>query len=134
MRIGAVAEKLGLTPSAIRYYERQGLIRRVGRVGAAREFDADTILTLRFLKLAQSAGFTLREVRRLLEYGFGETRPQADWQDFFEAKKRDIRHQIADLNAMSGLLDQFSDCACESLEDCMSRSDCLDAPSRRPVP
>jgi MerR family redox-sensitive transcriptional activator SoxR len=120
MRIGAVAEALGISSSAIRYYERQGLIQPIGRVSGRRELDKKTIVSLRFLKLAQAAGFSLNETRKLLEFGFGDRRPQDDWQSFIHQKQSDLRSQIDTLRGMVALLDKLESCRCSSIEDCMS--------------
>lgn len=120
MQISAVAEAVRMTPSAIRYYERKGFIRPVGRVAGRREFDEKSILTLRFLKLAQSAGFALRETKQLLDIGFGDTRPQAEWLALLSNKREALRQQAAEIRQMDVLLEQFETCRCPSLEDCMS--------------
>lgn len=119
MRIGAVAEALGIASSAIRYYERKGLIRPIGRVAGRRELDQQTILNLRFLKLAQSAGFTLAEVQQLLEFGFGDARQQDDWLAFLRSKRSAVKDQMEDLRRMDKMLRKFESCTCTSLNDCM---------------
>lgn len=128
MQIGAVAEALGLTTSAIRFYERKGLIRPVGRVAGRREFDAHGVATLRFLKLAQTAGFTLKEAQRLMEFGFGSERPLDDWGDFLKAKRQSVTQKAKELQRMDILLGQFEDCTCSSLEECMTNADCTTQP------
>lgn len=120
MKIGAAAEELGINSSTIRFYERKGLIRPIGRVSGRREVDEETLLTLRFLKLAKSAGFTLAEATQLLEIGFGEAREMDDWLGFLKDKRKAVRDQMADLKRMDSLLEKFQDCACVDLQDCMS--------------
>lgn len=120
MRIGVVADALGIASSAIRYYERKGLIRPIGRVAGRRELDEQTIMTLRFLKLAQSAGFALAEVQQLLEIGFGDEREQKDWRAFLQSKRSAVRDQMEDLRRMDQMLQKFESCTCSSLSDCMS--------------
>lgn len=120
MQIGAAAKEIGMTTSAIRYYERRGLIRAIDRVSGRREFDEKSILTLRFLKLAKSAGFTLVEAQRLLEMGFGDLRPQADWQDFLGTKRAALRTQIEEAKKMDNLLAKFESCTCPTLAECLS--------------
>jgi DNA-binding transcriptional MerR regulator len=67
LRIGGLAKVSRLTPDAIRYYEREGLLPRATRsVGGFRQYDASTVTRLRFIKQAQAHGLTLREVRDLL--------------------------------------------------------------------
>jgi DNA-binding transcriptional MerR regulator len=67
MHIGGVAKKIGLTPDAIRFYERNALLPRPSRTAGGFRQYADTDLeTLRFIRQAQGLGFTLKEVRELL--------------------------------------------------------------------
>lgn len=120
MKISAVAEALGISSSSIRYYERQGLVEPINRVSGRREFDNNNILTLKFLKLAQSAGFKLGEIRQLLEIGFGDARQDEDWRVFLQNKRSAVKVQMEDLRKMDEMLKKFEGCACTSLSDCMS--------------
>ena len=66
-RIGEVARETGVTAEALRYYEQQGLLPKAGRTGAgARLFAEDVLRRVRFIKQAQSAGLTLRDVQVLV--------------------------------------------------------------------
>jgi MerR family mercuric resistance operon transcriptional regulator len=66
-RIGQVARETGLTIDTIRFYEKQGLLRRSPRTqGGFRMFGATEIETLRFVRKAQELGFSLSEIRELL--------------------------------------------------------------------
>ncbi|MCF6196292.1 MAG: MerR family transcriptional regulator, partial [Emcibacter sp.] len=65
-RIGEVAKRAGLAASAIRYYEREGLIPRADRKGNARVYGADIFDRLMLIELAKSAGFTIAETRKLV--------------------------------------------------------------------
>jgi len=68
MHIGSVAKKIGLTPDAIRFYERNALLPRPPRsAGGFREFADTDVQTLGFIRQVQGLGFTLKEVRELLE-------------------------------------------------------------------
>ena len=118
MKIGAAAEALGISTSAIRFYERKGLIRPIGRVSGQRELDETTLLTLKFVKFAQSAGFTLDETARLLDMGIGEARSNTDWLSFLKRKRTVIRQQIDDLHRMDDLIGQFQNCDCADLSEC----------------
>jgi len=120
MKIGVAAEKLGITSSAIRFYERKGLIRPIGRISGRREIDEQTILTLQFLTLAKSAGFTLIEATNLLSLGFGETREVEDWEAFLDEKQKQVQERISGLHRMASMLDQFKKCECVDLKDCMT--------------
>jgi MerR family transcriptional regulator, copper efflux regulator len=65
--IGKIARRAGVSTSAIRYYERQDLIRSSRLVNGYRVYDEDAIKTLRFVRQAQTLGITLREIKQLLE-------------------------------------------------------------------
>ena len=65
--IGRVARETGLTIDTIRFYEKQGLLKRSARTeGGFRVFGADDVQCLRFVRNAQQLGFSLREIRELL--------------------------------------------------------------------
>jgi DNA-binding transcriptional MerR regulator len=76
-RIGAIATAAGLTPDAVRYYERLGLMPKPGRTeGGFRVYPQDTIARLRFIKQAQKLGLELKEIRELLGPANGRRREQ----------------------------------------------------------
>ena len=67
LTIGELAARAGLTPDALRYYERLGVLPRPGRTaGGFRVYSAEVIERLRFIKQAQLHGLTLAEIRELL--------------------------------------------------------------------
>lgn len=66
MRIGELAERTGLAASRIRFYEASGLIAAQRHGNGYREYRAEALRRLELITAAQSAGFTLDEVRRLL--------------------------------------------------------------------
>lgn len=67
LTIGKVAKRAGLSTSAVRYYERQGLLRPSRLQSGYRVYDDDAIKGLRFLRQAQALGMTLKEINQLLE-------------------------------------------------------------------
>ena len=60
--IGEVAERSGVPPLTLRYYEEIGLIRYLGRHGLRRQFDADVLLKLSVIDIGKKAGFSLTEI------------------------------------------------------------------------
>lgn len=64
--IGEVAERSGVPPSALRFYEGKGLIASIGRRGLRRLFDPGVLERLALIGLGQSAGFSLDEIARML--------------------------------------------------------------------
>jgi MerR family transcriptional regulator, copper efflux regulator len=68
MQIGTVASKVGVTADAIRFYERNALLPHPPRTaGGFRQYGLEDVATLEFIRLVQRLGFTLREIRELLE-------------------------------------------------------------------
>ena len=64
--ISEVAKRSGLPASTLRYYEKKGLIRSIGRRGLRRMFDARVLETLALIALGRSAGFSLDEVATMI--------------------------------------------------------------------
>ncbi|MGH7749921.1 MAG: MerR family transcriptional regulator, partial [Candidatus Dormibacteria bacterium] len=65
MTIGEVASRAGIRASAIRYYERSGVLPPAARAGARRQYDEAVLKQLAVVILAREAGFTIREIRAL---------------------------------------------------------------------
>lgn len=120
MKIGEVAKRLDMPPSTIRYYEKKGLISPPERVSGKREFDASTLVTLRFIQLCQAAGFTVGEIRSLLEQYMADSSEGGLWQPAVKTKRAEIRKQIDELKQVDVVLGELMKCRCESIEQCVS--------------
>ena len=106
MKIGALAEQTGVHVETIRYYQSLGLMPKPARArGSVRRYGEDAVGRLHFIKRAQALGFSLDEVKLLLELSVGEhcreTRLVAD------QKKRLVEGKIADLQAIQAALDKL---------------------------
>jgi len=66
MSIGEAARKSGLRPSAIRYYEKLGLLAKATRVNGRRRYDDQILRRLAIVRFARHVGFTLTETKLLL--------------------------------------------------------------------
>ena len=118
MSIGEVARICGLAPSAIRYYEKAGLLPRAVRVSRQRRYDAQMIGRLRLLQVAREAGFTVAETRTFVS-GFSVTTPPAvRWRSLATRKLAEIETRIGQLQRMKTLLESSFRCYCLSIEDC----------------
>jgi len=95
LRIGAVARGAGLQPSAIRYYERVGLLVPPPRVGGRRRYDPGVLHRLAVIAVAQQASFTIEEIRTLLHGFDADTPAAARWRALTECKPREIEALIA---------------------------------------
>ena len=110
--IAEVAAATGVAPSALRYYERRRLLLPAGRSGLRRTYHGDAIDRVALIVNAQATGFTLREVRDLLQ-----ARPQA-LRALLVAKTREIDRQIAQQVAARQRIAHALTCRHRSLLDC----------------
>jgi MerR family transcriptional regulator, redox-sensitive transcriptional activator SoxR len=118
LRIGDVARDAGVRASALRYYERAGLLPAARRVGGQRRYDDGALRTLAVIRLAQEAGFTVAEIRTLL-HGFAlGALPSARWRALARRKRREIDGLMARARQMRRVLDRLLRCKCPTLEDC----------------
>ena len=94
MRIGEIARRSGLRPSAIRFYEKAGLLPPALRQNGQRDFSPDTELCLATIALAREAGFSIAEIRTLF-HGFGAgTSAETRWKRLARNKLRDLDLQF----------------------------------------
>jgi MerR family redox-sensitive transcriptional activator SoxR len=118
LSIGQVAKICGLAPSAIRYYEKAGLLPKPARVSRQRRYGSEIIGQLRLVQVAREAGFTIAETRAFIAGFPAATPPSARWRTLGERKLAEIEAQIARLKRMQTLLRAGFDCRCVSVEDC----------------
>jgi MerR family redox-sensitive transcriptional activator SoxR len=118
MSIGQVAQRCGLAPSAIRYYEKAGVLPKPIRVSGQRRYAADVIGRVRLVQVAREAGFTIAETRTFVA-GFSTTTPPAiRWRTLAERKLAEIERQMKRLRRMKTLLESSFHCRCLSVDDC----------------
>jgi MerR family mercuric resistance operon transcriptional regulator len=105
MHIGGVAKKIGLTPDAIRFYERTALLPRPSRTaGGFRQYADTDVDTLRFIRQAQGLGFTLKEVRELLALRSNRLQPCAPVSLRLQKKLLQVRRKLLDLQTLQNEL------------------------------
>ena len=118
MTIGELAAESGMNTSTIRYWERIGVLPKPGRVSGQRRYSPDAVHRLAVLRLAQSCGFRLDEMRHLLHgFGPGVTAPRR-WQELARSKQQEIDEQMARLKVMRRLVDRVLECRCVELPEC----------------
>ncbi len=77
LTIGSLADAGGVGVETIRYYQRKGLLGTPTREGGIRRYGSEDVRRLRFIRQAQAAGFTLEQIRELLDLDAGEDRARA---------------------------------------------------------
>src|SRR5262245_15571889 len=117
MTIGEVASRAGVAPSALRYYERLGLLPAPARASGRRRYTDDVLVRLRVIAFAQSCGFTLREVRELLGGRPYSTRLRT----LAGRKLGELEQAAARIETMRSLLQLALRCDCLTLEQCGRR-------------
>lgn len=117
LAIGEVAALAGIAASAIRFYERHGLLEVPERVSGRRRYDASVLRRLAMIQVGQDAGFTLAQIRTLLDGLSAEHAPSAEWRALAEDKLADVEALIVRAKAMRRLLQDGLACECLSLED-----------------
>jgi len=118
MKIGEIARRAGIRPSAIRFYESVGLLPQAFRQNGQRHFAADAELQLAVIEFARQAGFTIAEIK-LLFHGFRKDAPaSARWGQLARKKYHEIDILITRLKAMQRLLKKSMRCHCIKLNDC----------------
>ena len=109
MNIGEAAKKSGLSTKNIRYYESVGLVMPSHRQdNGYREYDADKLRELVFLRQARQFGFSLDECKKLLGLYRNPGRRSHDVHELVEGKLANIDQRIAELMAMKTVLEEMS--------------------------
>lgn len=118
LTIGEVARRAGVATSVLRYYERIGLLPPPERVGGQRRYDADVLGKLGFIRVAQNAGFKLREIEELLD-GSEDTGDLGTSIRSLSTRKLDEVEALLERTlVMKGWLEKAKDCGCSTPEEC----------------
>ena len=122
LTISAVARQAGLQPSAIRYYEKIGVLVAAQRVSGRRRYDATVLYRLAVIQRARQIGFTLHEIRRLF-FGFrNTTRASQRWKKLSRRKLSELDALMEGIQSMRQLLKKMTQrCHCTTLDQCGKR-------------
>lgn len=119
LTISDAARQAGLRPSAIRYYERRGVLPPSDRVGGQRRFDARDLDRLALLQWARRAGFSLADIRTLFSGLEHDTPLHQRWQRLVDARLTELAKDAAQIREQQRrLLRMRKNCRCPSPEVC----------------
>ena len=119
LSIGQVAERTGVSRSALRYYESQGLVSTSRNAGGQRRFKRSDLRRVSFVLIAQQLGFRLDEIKNQLDTLPDERTPtQRDWTRISQSYRHVLDERIAMLERMRDRLDGCIGCGCLSLKKC----------------
>ena len=117
--VSEIARRSGFAPSAIRFYERQGLITATRTAGGQRRFERQMLRRLAFIRAARNVGLSLEEIAEALgTLPDGRTPTRADWARLSKTWRTRLDDQIAGLMALRDNLDSCIGCGCLSLKRC----------------
>lgn len=119
MRIGQLAKATGTKVETIRYYEREGILPAPDRTyGNYRDYTADHLTTLTFVRRARILGFNMAQVRQLLALSDQADKPCGDVDRLVEEQIAEVDRRIADLTQLRGELAQMLACQGDSIGEC----------------
>ena len=118
LSIGQVAKRAKTSVSAIRYYERQGLLPRAERSGGQRRFTDEAVRRLAVIDLAKRGGLSLAEIRELLASIEEGTPAHEPLQAIAARKLPEVDELIERASRAREWLTLATVCGCRSLEDC----------------
>lgn len=95
LKIGEVAKQTGIGIETLRFYERSGLLDRPARTNAGyRLYNAEALLTLEFIKRAQTLGFTLNEIRQIIDDSRTGHSPCVEVREIVRARLRELDERL----------------------------------------
>jgi MerR family redox-sensitive transcriptional activator SoxR len=119
LTIGELSSRSGVAPSALRYYEDQGLISSERSAGNQRRYPRATLRRVAFIRSAQRVGLSLEEIAEALAtLPSARTPTKADWSRLSRGWRPRIDAQIERLERLREKLDGCIGCGCLSLRTC----------------
>ena len=117
LTIAGLAAAGGVGVETIRFYQRKGLLDTPPRDGSIRRYGSEDVRRLRFIRQAQAAGFTLEEIRELLELDASDDRARA--RELARSRVTALDAKIAELKRARDALQRLArECAHTSSEPC----------------
>lgn len=107
-----------MRPSALRFYERIGILSPAGRVSGRRRYDKAAERRLAFILSARESGFTLTEIKELISAASLGASPRQLWRGAVAVKRIRLEKEIQRLRMAQKSLEQKSACRCKTLRDC----------------
>jgi MerR family transcriptional regulator, redox-sensitive transcriptional activator SoxR len=119
LTIGELSRRSGVSQSALRFYERQGLIAAERTNGNQRRYPSVTLRRVALVQAGKAAGIPLERIRQALEtLPAGRPPTKRDWQRLSASWGRELDERIATLEAIRTRLTTCIGCGCLSLQTC----------------
>jgi len=121
MKIGELAGRTGMNASAIRYYERLGLLAAPERAGGQRRYSDEAVHRVLLIRFASQMGFTLGEIKAFLGGLRNDAPVGPRWRKLAHRKMKELAETIERSRRLTSLLDHLLRCRCASLGVCVER-------------
>ena len=119
LTIGEVSARTGLSASALRFYEREGLLESTRSPGGQRRYAREVLRRVAFIRVAQSVGLDLGEIEAMLvSLPKSRTPNKADWARLSRGWRPMLDERIASLERLRDQLSDCIGCGCLSLRAC----------------
>ena len=118
LTISQIARRGELRPSAIRYYEKIGILPAAHRASGQRRYDETVLYRLAVIQRARQIGFSLEDIRRLF-FGFRKSTPASErWHKLSKQKLTELDKLASYIQTIQGLLRRQQNCSCTALDQC----------------
>ena len=119
LSIGEVAARSGVAPSALRFYEREGLIEATRTDGNQRRYERAVLRRIAFIQAGRAAGVTLADIHEALAgLPTSRTPSRRDWERLSNKWRDDLDARIETLQALRDRLTTCIGCGCLSIDRC----------------
>ena len=119
LTIGELAARSGVAPSALRFYEAQGLVAAQRTSGNQRRYERAVLRRIALIQAGRAAGVPLERIRAALETLPSRRSPtRRDWERFSRGWRDDLDRRIATLQALRDRLTTCIGCGCLSIDKC----------------
>lgn len=115
LTIGEVSDRAGVAPTALRYYERVGLLPEPERIGGQRRYDESILVRLNVIRLCKAAGFTLDDIAVLMD---DDTPGRPAARALAHVKLAEIDQQMQALVHAREIIEWGMRCTCPSIDAC----------------
>ena len=119
LTIGEVSTRSGVAPSALRFYERRGLIASARTDGNQRRYERAVLRRIAFIQAGRAAGISLKQIGAALEtLPRNRTPSRRDWERLSNRWREDLDARIETLQALRERLTTCIGCGCLSIDKC----------------
>jgi MerR family mercuric resistance operon transcriptional regulator len=118
LTIGQLAAAAGVPTSTVRFYERRGLLKPDARTGSNyRAYTPRSVERLKFIRAAQATGFSLKDVRGMLDLTYSDDPPCEEVATLIQTRLADVKERLRELRRVERALDTALKTCCKGGPD-----------------